>query len=230
MSATVETVTVPVQRGLPAATSRVPDLRRALLALAVAAAPLLQVAGMLPHPVLPETPAATLALVAQDPDGWFRMHALAASSAALSLVSALALAGLVRGRGAGLATVGAALQSVGCALLVFAFAAEAHLWSLAADASLDRAAVVPLVALEHGSPAMSALLLGFPLVGVGSVLLMSGLLRSRAVPRWQPALVLLGTLASIPAPPGSAVGPLLLAPAVVGLLALAVRVARSGGR
>jgi hypothetical protein len=230
VSAVVEVPVVPAPRVAPRAGSRVLDLRRVLLALVVAAAPLVQLAGMLPHPVLPDSPAATLELVAQDPAGWFRMHALAASAAALSLVSALALAGLVRGRGAGLATAGAALQVVGCASLVFAFAAEAHLWSLAADPSLDRSALVPLVALEHGSPAMTALMAGFPMLGAGTILLMSALLRSGAVPRWQPALVLVGTLTSVAAAPGSALGPLLFAPSTVGMLALAVSLARAGGR
>jgi hypothetical protein len=220
---------VPAQRPDPERSdARRLDLRRTLLAAAVAAAPLLQLAGMVPHPVLPDSPAATLELVAQDPDGWFRMHALAASSAALSIVAGLALAGLVRGRGARLATVGASLQVVGAALLVFAFAAEAHLWSLAADPSLDRAAVVPLVALEHDSPAMTGLGVAFPLLGLGTVLLMSGLLRSGVVPRWQPVLVLVGTATSIAAAPGSSLGPLLFAPSVLGMLALAVSVARAG--
>ena len=218
------------ERSEPHRRRRVPrlDLRRTLLAAAVAAAPLLQLAGMIPHPVMPDSPAAALEVVASDPDGWFRMHALAASSAALTVVACLALAGLVRGRGARLATVGATLQVVASALLVFAFAAEAHLWSLAADPSLDRAAVVPLVALEDGSPAMVGLGLGFPLLGVGTVLLMSGLLRSRAVPRWQPVLVLVGTFTSIAAAPGSSLGPLLFVPSVLGMLALARSVARAG--
>lgn len=204
--------------------------RRALLALAVAAAPLAQLAGMLPHPALPETPAATLALVAEDPSGWVRMHLLSAAAAALSVVAALALASLVRQRGAGLATAGAVLGVLGGSALAIAFGAEAQLWSLAADPSLDRSGMVQLVALEESSPLLTLLLVGFPLVGLGTLLLMSGLLRSDAVPRWQPALVLVGTVISVAAAPGSAIGPLLFVPAVVGHLALAHSVWRGARR
>lgn len=200
--------------------------RRLLLALAVGAAPLLQMAGMVPHPELGQTAAQTLALVAADPDEWFRIHALAAAAAALSIVASLALASLVRGRGAAFATTGAALSVLGSSGLVFAFAAEAHLWSLAGDPSLDPAAVVPLLALEQGSPAADLLLVSFPFVGLGSLLLMSGLLRSRSVPRWQPALVVVGSLTSIAATPGLAIGPLLFLPGLLGSLALAVSVAQ----
>jgi hypothetical protein len=116
---------------------------------------------------------------------------------------------------------------LGSGALTFAFAAEAHLWSLAADPSLDRSAMVALVHLESASTAVSLLKAGFPLVGIGTILLMAGLLRSAAVPRWQPALVLVGTVASLAAAPGSPIAPLLITPAVVGYLALAGRVLRS---
>jgi hypothetical protein len=198
--------------------------RRALVALPVALAPLLQIAGMLPHPVLPDSAAGTLDLVAADPGQWWRMHLLAACAALLFALAAAPLAGLVRDRGAATSAAGAVLLTVGCGALAVAFSAEAHLWSLAADPSLDRSALVPLVALEADSPAMSLLRAGFPLVGLGTVLLMTGLLRSGRVPWWQPALVLLGTVASLGAAPGSDLGPVLLSPAAVGYLLLARQV------
>ena len=200
--------------------------RRALLALPVALAPLLQIAGMLPHPVLPDSAAAQLAVVAADPAAWWRMHLLAAGAALMFALAAAPLAGLVRDRGTAAATAGAVLLTAGSAALVVAFSAEAHLWSLAADPSLDRSALVPLVALEAGSPAMALLGAGFPLVGLGTVLLMTGLLRSGRVPWWQPGLVLLGTVASLGAAPGSDLGPVLLSPAAVGYLLLARQVLR----
>ena len=201
--------------------------RRALLALPVALAPLFQIAGMLPHPVLPDTAAGALAVVAGDPGAWWRMHLLAACAAFLSALAAVPLASLARDRGSRLATSGAVLLALGGGALTVAFSAEAHLWSLAADPSLDHSALVALVSLERDSPAMSLLGAGFPLVGLGTVLLMSGLLRSGAVPRWQPALVLLGTLASLGASPGSGLGPVLLSPAAVGWVLLAREVLRA---
>lgn len=200
--------------------------RRPLLALAVALAPLVQIAGVLPHPALPDTAAATLAVVAEDPAEWTRIHLLAATAALLSVVASLALADLVRGRGAGLATAGATLATVGGGVLALAFASEAHLHALAADPALDRAAMAELVQRFDTSSATTLLSAGFPLAGLGSVLLMSGLLRSRAVPRWQPALVLAGLVVSFGATPGLSYGPLLFVPAAVGQLALAVQVLR----
>jgi hypothetical protein len=198
--------------------------RRALLALPVALAPLLQITGMVPHPVLPHSAAGALAVVAQDPAQWWRMHLLAACAAFLFALAAAPLASLVRGGGAEAATAGAALLALGGAALTVAFSAEAHLWSLAADASLEQDALVGLVALEASSPAMALLGAGFPLIGLGTVLLMTGLLRSGQVPRWQPALVLLGTVASLGAAPGSDLGPLLLSPAALGYVFLARQV------
>ncbi len=197
---------------------------RVLFALPVALAPLFQIAGMLPHPVLPDTPAATLDLVAEDPGQWWRTHLLAACAAFLFALAAAPLASLARGRGAPVATAGAVLLALGAGALTVAFSAEAHLWSLAADPSLDQQALVALVALEGDSPAMTLLRAGFPLVGLGTVLLMTGLLRSGRVPRWQPGLVLLGTVASLGAAPGSDLGPLLLSVAAVGYLCLARQV------
>ena len=195
--------------------------RRALLALPIALAPLLQIAGMLPHPELPDSPAASLQVVAQDPAQWWRIHLLSACASFLFALAAVPLASLVRRRGAVPATAGAVLLALGGGALTVAFSAEAHLWSLAADPSLDPDGLVGLVALEEASPAMSLLGVGFPLVGLGTMLLMAGLLRSGQVPWWQPALVLLGTVASLGAAPGSDLGPLLLSPAALGYVLLA---------
>ena len=200
--------------------------RRALMALVVAVTPLVQLAGMAPHPELGHTAAETLAIVAQDPDEWFRIHLLSAAAATLSIVSALVLASLVRGRGAALTTTGAVMSTVGGFLLAFAFAAEAQLMSLAADPSLDPAAMAPLLDLQEDGVAMAMLVAGFPVAGIGSLLLMCGLLRARVVPRWQPALILFGTFTSIAATPGLAIGPLLFLPGVIGTLFLAASVAR----
>ncbi len=47
-----------------------------------------------------------------------------------------------------------------------------------------------LANLEPASPAVTMLMIGFPLVGLGQLLLAAGLLLSRAVPWWAPALAL----------------------------------------
>ncbi len=209
---------------------RVRTTRAVLLSLAVAGAPVLQMSGFLTHPEVPATSAELLDLVGRDPGGWFRIHAVAAASAVLSIVAAIALAALVRSRGAVLATIGATLAALGGGMLAIAFGAEAQLASLAADPSLDRGAMTALLDLEPASPAVALLMAGFPAAGIGSLLLAVALLRSRSVPRWMPALVLLGLVASFAASPGSHVGPLLLTPAVVGYLALSREVVRAARR
>ncbi|MGI9062610.1 MAG: hypothetical protein ACR2FQ_02130 [Pseudonocardiaceae bacterium] len=210
----------------PPVAPRVPAVRRVLLALAVAAFPVLQVTGMFLHAPLGETGAEQLAIVAQDPGRWFVQHVISASAGALLILAAPALAGLVRARGSALATTGAVLAVVGGAALTIAFGAEAHLLSQAADPSLDPAAMAALADLEPTSPVMLLIMAGLPLVGIGQLLLVAGLLRSRTVPWWAPTLVLVGLVGSFASAPGSLLGPVLLLPAVAGYLALAVLVAR----
>lgn len=200
--------------------------RRLLLAAVVGGASVLQVAGFATHPEVGESAAENLAAVAADPDQWVLTHLLAASAAALSMLSVVVLAALVRRRGVVLTTVGATLAVLGGGLLALAFAAEVHLLPLAADPSLDRSAMTALAELEEGSPLMAVLPPGFALNGLGTLLLSLGLLRSGVVAKWKPALVIVGLLASTAAGPGESVGALLLAPAVLGFLALAVDVAR----
>ncbi|MDQ3151163.1 MAG: hypothetical protein M3R63_05365 [Actinomycetota bacterium] len=55
---------------------------------------------------------------------------------------------------------------------------------------------------------------GLSLVGIGQLLLVAGLLRSRTVPWGAPTLVLVASFAGAP---GSLLGPVLLLPAVAGL-------------
>jgi hypothetical protein len=72
------------------------------------------------------------------------------------------------------------------------------------------------------------LLIGLPASGLGQLLLAGGLLRSRQVTWWKPALVLAGLLGSLFAPPGSVAGPFVMLLAVAGYAGLVPDVA--GGR
>ena len=200
--------------------------RRALLAAAVVAAPVLQVTGMVLHPPLAPTPAGQLDVVAADPGLWFAAHVVAAAAGALFVLAGPVLAGLAQARGAVLATAGAVLTALGGATLAISFGAEAHLLLVAADPSLDPAAMDALAAAELHSPGVAMIMIGVPLTGLGQIVLMAGLLRSRQVPRWQPALVLAGLVASLAGAPGSLIGPIALVPAIVGYAVLAVGIAR----
>jgi hypothetical protein len=215
---------------LPAPPARILTTRRVLLAATVAAAPTLQIIGMLWHPAVAEHGADQLAIVATDPGRWSGTHLVAAVASGLYVLAAVALAALVRARGAVLATLGAVLSVAGGITLAIAFGAESHLLSVAADPSLDRTAMAQLAELEHSSPAAALIMTGLPLIGLGQILLAAGLLRSRVIPRWQPALVLIGLVSSLAAAPGSLVGPVLMLPAVVGYVAISVGMARSAPR
>ena len=204
-------------------------VRGVLLALVVALPTALQMPGFALHPVLPDTTAGVVDVVADDPVLWSLIHLSSAVAAALFVLSAPVLASLVRRRGAGLATVGAAMVVVGGIALSTAFAGEVAHASLA-DPSVDRAAAVTVLELEEGGLAPVLLAAGFPLTGIGTILLMAGLLRSRVVPRWQPALVLVGTLGSLAAAPGAELAPYLLSPALVGYAGLAWSVLRAADR
>lgn len=195
-------------------------VRGALLALVVVVPTVLQMISFSLHPVLPDTAAGFVEVVADDPGLWALIHAVAAGAAALMVLSAPVLASLVRRRGAALAVTGATMVVLGAVALTIAFGAEVHMSALG-DPSVDREAAVAIAELEDGSLLPVLLGAGFPLTGVGTILLMAGLLRSRVVPRWQPSLVLVGTLGSLAAAPGADLGPYLLAPALVGYAGLA---------
>jgi hypothetical protein len=156
-----------------------------------------------------------------------RRGLLAAALAAMTyLIGLPALAGLPRRRGAALATVGVVLACLGSLCLAVAFTAEAHLSPLLVEAGVDRQVALDVLAAEEGSTAMSLLGVGLPLAGIGQLLLAVGLIRSRVVAWWKPALVVAGLLTSLAFPPGALLGAVLLGLALVGYAALAVDVAR----
>lgn len=198
--------------------------RRLLLAAAVAVAPALQVAGMASHPHMEGHH--VLDVVGADPQRWLWVHAVAALAAMTYLVALPALAGLPRRSGALLATVGAVVAVAGSVCLAAGFVGEAHMLPIVAGADLERSAAEGLVALEEESLAFRAIGLGLPLAGIGQLLLAVGLLRSRVVAWWKPALVVAGLLASLAVPPGEVLGAWLMGLAVLGYVALAVDVAR----
>ena len=197
--------------------------RRTLLAAAVVAAPAIQVTTSALHPHLDRE---LLDVVAADPVSWAWMHLAAALAAMLYLLGLPALAALPRRRGAALATVGVVLACLGSLCLAVAFTAEAHLTPLLVESGLARSDALAVLAVEEGSTAMTLLGMGLPLAGIGQLLLAVGLLRSRVVAWWKPALVVVGLLASLAFPPGEVLGAALLGLAAVGYAALAVDVVR----
>ena len=197
--------------------------RRLLLAVPLALAPALQTTSAAVHPHLHGE---ILDVVAADPTAWQRMHLLAALAAMGYLIALPALAGLPRRRGSVLVTVGAVMAVLGSLCLAAGFVAEAHMLPLLAQSGLDREAALALSEAEEASLPFRLIGAGLPLAGIGQLLLAVGLIRSRAVAWWKPALVVTGLLTSLPVPVGNPLAAALMGLAVVGYAALTVDVVR----
>lgn len=197
--------------------------RRALVALPLALAPAMQTASAAVHPHLHGE---ILDVVAADPAAWQRMHLIAALAAMGYLVGLPALAALPRRRGSLLVTVGAVVAVLGSLCLAIGFVAEAHMLPLLAQSGLEREAALALTDAEEASLPFQLIGAGLPLAGIGQLLLAVGLIRSRVVAWWKPALVVAGLLTSLPVPVGNPLAAVLMGMAVVGYAALTVDVVR----
>lgn len=197
--------------------------RRVLLAAPLVLAPALQTASAATHPRLHGE---ILDVVAADPTTWERIHLFAALAAMLYLVGLPALAALPQRRGALLATVGTLLAVAGSLSLAIGFVAEAHMLPLVAGSGLDRDAALALTEAEGASIAFRLIGVGLPLAGIGQLLLAVGLIRSRVVAWWKPALVVAGLLTSLAVPPGDPLAAVLMGLFVVGYAALTLDVVR----
>lgn len=201
-----------------------PTTRR-LLAAAVVAQPLLIAVNALFHPPVDITGSGLLAGAAAGPTAWFAIHVVAALGALLGGPAALGLRTLVAGSPKRLASAGVAVAFVGSVVLSLSFATEASVLRLAATA-LDQAEAVPLAEAYTRTPEFFAIPVGVFAGVLGGVLIGVALLAGRSVPRWQPVVYLLGTLASLTAGPGSPVGPMAFATIAVASAAMAARIVR----
>jgi hypothetical protein len=121
---------------------------------------------------------------------------LAFSGVAISI--SLTVAMLVRSRGAALANVGAIVTIVaGTLFSIGAFAFAAFTWYVTDRGALPADAGSALLdyAVAHPEHAMLPQMLGFLLYTVGTLFLAAALLRSKALPRWLPILIIAGTAA-----------------------------------
>lgn len=201
-----------------------PTTRR-LLAAAVVAQPLLIAVNALFHPPVDITGPGLLAGAAAGPTAWFAVHVVAALGALLSGPAAVGLRTLVARPPKRLASTGVALTFVGSAVLSLSFATEASVLRLAATA-LDQADAAALAEAYTRTPEFFAIPVGVLAGVLGAVLIGAALLAGRSVPRWQPVVYLLGTLASLTAAPGSPVGPMAFAAVAVASAAMAARIVR----
>lgn len=202
-------------------------VRQRLVALAMVGAPLLLAAGTLLSPADVDSKANSLqATVAQlqvagahrgQVFAAFLLHVLGG----LLLIPAIGgLLCLARHRGAALATIGGVLAGIGAGFI----AVDAALFGLtsyfAAAPGLDQAAVARYLFAMEADPGAYALFFAYLLFPLGMPLVTLGLLRARTVGRWQPWLLLLGTLLGAAAQ-GGIVGGLEHLPLIVAFTALA---------
>ena len=124
------------------------------------------------------------------------IDALAFAGIAISL--SLAVGMLVRTRGAALANVGAIVTILGGILFAIgAFAFAAFTWYATDPTALSPESGARLLEYAVANPehVMIPQMLGFLLYTLGTLILAGALLRSKAVPRWLPILIIAGTVA-----------------------------------
>ena len=125
---------------------------------------------------------------------WLNLTLLGAAIALTVPLQALATMSLVRGRGATWVTIGSVLAWVGSALLAVTLGGWASTYHVATDPALDPAAATAL--LDRFAADARLFGVGQPgslMISHGTILASVGILRSRAVPRWIP-IVLLATV------------------------------------
>jgi MFS family permease len=165
-------------------------------------------------------------------DRFLAGNLLFALGAAALIPGALALASLVRGRGAAWMTTGACMVALGGGSLALALWSFTIVGYIGTEPGVSRIGFVSL--LDHGDN--SALIGSAWILGVGALLGMIvaavGLLRARAVPRWQPMLLIVGPFLTFFGGTGVVDGilSLVLDVALIALAAEAIRAARSPGR
>lgn len=206
---------------LPAGWASEPRVRR-VLAATVVAAPTLVGINSLFHPEVEMTGVSIFAGAAADPSAWFVVHVVAALGALLGLPAAAGLRSLVRDRGRRLATTGLVLVMVGSPLLAMTFAAEASVLRLAAG--LDPSAGLALAEAYARTPEFYAVGAAVALSSLGSLLIGTALLASRAAPRWMAGGYLAGTVVSLAAVPGTLMGPIAFGVIALVSVGLAARV------
>jgi hypothetical protein len=203
-----------------------------LCAVALGLAPVLLTAAALIEVTTSDNAARAAQQIAADRERFLAGNLLFALGAAALVPGALALASLVRGRGAAWMTTGASMVALGGGSLALA------LWSFTIVGYIGTESGVPhdgfVSLLDHGDN--SALIGSAWILGMGALLGMIvaavGLLRARAVPRWQPLLLILGPILTFFGGSGVVDGilSLVLDVALIALAAEAIRASRGAGR
>lgn len=192
--------TIPAQTEAPAADTRAPQHTDGLTRLVQLVGPValglggvLAAAGLALHLGAMDVDERLAQAIADDPN-WAASHVLLGVGFALVAIGAAHAAALIRGRGALPVAVGALLTSLGAVMMALSnFAHGALGLALRGHADASQSLDIHLDYFEH--PAILGTNTGPMLITLGMIVLGIGLLRSRSVPRWAGAVVLLTPIA-----------------------------------
>jgi hypothetical protein len=222
---TVTTATFAATPGVDAAPPAHRPLWPRLLAVAVVAQPLLIAVNAIFHPEVDLNGEGLLQAAMEGPTRWYAVHMVAALGAVVGAPAALGLRRLVHHGGRRLADAAVVSALLAAVLLSMTFAAEGSLLRLAATAGIDEADAVALVDAYTDTPEFYGVGLGALAATLSGVLFALALLRDGRVPRWMPVVLLVGSLGTAAAAPGTPIGPLAFGIITVASAALARRVA-----
>ncbi len=177
----------------PQRTEGLPRLSRLVGPVALGLGAVLAAGGMALHlRAMPEDERLIQAMV--DDPYWAASHVLLGIGFALVAIGAVHAVTLVRGRGAVLVGVGAVLTSLGAVLMALSDVAHGAL-NLALRGQVDNAQSLDIHQSYFEHPAVAGMNTAPMLLTLGMIALGIGLLRSRSVPRWAGALVLVTPIA-----------------------------------
>jgi MFS family permease len=209
---------------------RTRNARLVVCAIALGLAPVLMVLGNLFVVDTGDEAAQEVADIAADRNLFLAGNVLFALGAAALIPGAIALASLVRARGAGWMTTGACMIALGGGSLAVALWSYTIVGYLGTDDGVPRDGLVAL--FDRGND--SALFAVAWLIGVGALIGMIlagiGLMRARAVPLWQPILLIVAPFLLFVGGEDGLLSAVLTLPLVVALGVLAyeaIRVSRS---
>lgn len=217
-----------IRRPEPAVRTADPRTARArtmLCAIALGLSPILLVLAALIEVDTSDNAAKAVAQIAADRNRFLVGNLLFALGVAALVPGALALATLVRARGAAWMTTGACMMALGGGSMAIGIWTYTAVGYLGTENGIDRGAMVSLLHKGNNSPVTGlAWLIGTGAL-IGMILAAVGLIRARAVPLWQPILLIIGPVLLFTSN-GGGVAALLTLPLAIALIALAFEVVR----
>lgn len=200
--------------------------RRLLCAAALALAPVLLLVAALVELDVSDTAATAAGQIAGHRGRFLLGEMLFAAGVAALIPGAIALASLVRGRGAAWMTTGACMVAVGGGSMALGIWAYGVVGYVGTSSGVPRSALVALLDKGDNSPVVGlSWILGAGAL-LGMIVVAVGLIRARAVPLWEPILLIVAPILTFFGG-GGVLGAFLGLPLVIALVALAGEVVRA---